>query len=188
LQASLAYAAAEILALAWKRENRLLLGEDGELEQQENQRKRAHRHPFTLFTLLVALMSFSSFSVIQSTDSFKVGCALPEGDSLASFLHESRVSASRGSRLVLWPETVVMLSDHAAYQTFQTQLHDISTAYDTILAATYSRPLNGKRTNSMDLYSRSNLQPIFTYHKMHLLSYVESFPTLKSKKVFLRLQ
>jgi hypothetical protein len=144
LQACLAYAASEIVFSAVSNGSRpQLLGQEEELEPGEipgaERHKRAHRHPVALFILLVAVSSWGQPQLAHSDETFKIGCALPHGEgTLAQYLHESRLSASRGARVVLWPETAIMLSDNSAYSSLQEQVYEVAKTYGTIVGATYS--------------------------------------------------
>lgn len=142
------------------------------------------RRPALLALGLVALSSLPPSHIQYSTSTYRVGCALPQDrhQDTAGYLHESRVSASRGARIVLWPETAVYLSNEKELHALESQLFDISKTYGCHIGATYALKKDNKMENSFALIGPESATALVTYSKRHLLPLVESFPTRQGRE------
>lgn len=132
-----------------------------------------------LLLALVLLAALRNTNPQHSYSTFKVGCAIPDPKyrDLTGFLHATRISASRGTRIVLWPETAVSLASEKELLHLNSQVHGIAQTYGTHIGVTYNIPMGSKMANSFALIGPNSPHPITTYMKHHLLPLVESFPT-----------
>lgn len=141
------------------------------------------RKPALLLLGLITLLSLSPPHLQYSTSTYRVGCVLPQDkfQDISGYLHESRVSASRGARVVLWPETAVHLANEKDLNLLQTELFSITHTYGCHIGATYALKKDHKMENSFTFIGPHSANPLITYSKRHLLPLVESFPTRRGR-------
>ena len=134
----------------------------------------------TALLLLLALPNLlPSFSVPNLTP-LKASCILPSLDSpptVESYLYETTVSAARGNKLSVWPESALTLRNVNAYTQLENEVKSIAIKYKVFILFTYTLPSSidpFKLQNSLTLIDPTG-NPILNYTKRALVPFTESF-------------
>lgn len=135
-----------------------------------------------LLSLYLVIGLFSNTSPLTAQH-FPIACILPASATIESYLHEARIYAARGSRLLLFPESAISISTQAERNDFIRRLEGISEAHGSFIAGTIAQTEGQFRTNELVLLGPHDDQPLLSYQKQHLVPIGESTTSRPARSV-----